>query len=316
MSSRRDRKRPKKKRRFLRKVFLLCVILLLAAVGYGVAQYYQGKSEASDGQYTNDGNNFPDFHGEEPIGGEIKTLLLGSDARGGGDHGRSDTLMIGYYNKHTNETKLVSIMRDTYVNIPGHGMQKINAAFSLGGPELLRKTIKENFGVDINYYAVVDFAGFPKLIDLLAPNGITVDIPEKMSYGIGMTLQPGTQTLHGDKLLGYVRFRHNAESDFGRIKRQQEVLGKVKEQAMRPKSIIKLPKLLGMIDPYVETNVSNGTMLSIAKGMVTGSTKNMETLRIPVEGSYTNERTSVGLVLNPNLEQNKQALQAFLSGKK
>ena len=71
----------------------------------------------------------------------------------------------------------------------------MNAAFSIGGPELVRKTIKENFDIDIHSYAIVDFTGFSKIVDVVAPNGIEVDIPYAMSHGIGMTLQPGNQVV-------------------------------------------------------------------------------------------------------------------------
>lgn len=318
MRSRKEREHQKRKKgKFLRGFLLLVLLLVAVAAVFVVMQYKQGLSEAKDGDYKNDGEQFGKFDGETPKSGEIKTLLIGNDSRGeskGG--GRSDTLMIAYYNQKTNESKLVSVMRDTYVDIPGHGKQKINAAFSFGGPELVRQTIKQNFDVDINYYAVVDFSGFPKLIDLLAPDGITVDIKQQMSYGIAMTLNPGVQTLHGDKLLGYVRFRHDAESDFGRIKRQQEVLSKVKSQALRAQNIVKLPKLLGLADPYVDTNVSNGTLLSMGKNMLMKKSEGMETMSIPIQGSFTDLRTDVGLVLNADLEQNGKALQDFLSSSK
>lgn len=312
LESRRERsKRPRKKRRGL-KIFIIAVVLLLAAGAvYSAVQYRQGLKEASDGHYGNDGEMFGDFNGSK-VKGTMNVLLIGNDTRDG-EHGRSDTLMIGHYNPKTNQTKLVSIMRDTYVDIPGHGMNKINAAFSYGGPELLRQTIKENFGIDVNYYAVVDFKGFPKLIDLLAPDGVEVDIPEQMSYGIGMTLNPGRQVLHGDKLLGYVRFRHDQASDFGRVKRQQEVLTKVKDQAMRAQNVLKLPKLLGMADPYIDTNMGNGTLFQVGKGMLSNKSGGMETLRVPVEGSYWNERTAAGAVLAIDLAKNKEALQSFLA---
>ena len=100
--------------------------------------------------------------------GEINILLIGSDARPD-EKGLSDTLMIAHYNQKTNRVKLASIMRDTYVEIPDYGKQKINAAFAFGGPELVRKTIKQNFDIDINYYAVVDFNGFSKIVDLSSP---------------------------------------------------------------------------------------------------------------------------------------------------
>jgi len=312
LESRKGRGRGKKKRRFLKWFLLVFFILVAAAAAYSIVQYYQGLSEASDGKYRDDGETFGKFNGKEPQFGEITTLLIGNDAREG-EHGRSDTLMIGYYNQKTKQTKLVSIMRDVYVDVPGHGKQKINAAFSMGGPELLRQTIKENFDIDINYYAVVDFNGFPKLIDLLAPNGIEVDIPEKMSYGIGMTLHPGKQVLHGKEILGYVRFRHDRQSDFGRVERQQEVLSKVKDEAVQVQNVMKLPKLLGMTDPYVDTNLGNGTIFTIGKGLISGGTSGMETLRIPVEGSFHDERNEAGAVLSIDLDANRQALKQFLS---
>lgn len=221
--------------------------------------------------------------------------------------------MIAHYNQKTNRVKLASIMRDTYVDIPNHSKQKINAAFAFGGPELVRKTIKENFDVDIHYYAVVDFNGFPKIIDLIAPNGIEVEIPYEMSHGIGMTLHPGRQVLHGQELLGYVRFRQDRKSDFGRVERQQEVLSKVKEQAVSLHSLVNLPKLLGVADPYIETNVDNRTLFTIGKGLLMGKSEEMETIRIPVQDAYSNERVNVGAVLSIDMDKNKQVLQNFLA---
>ena len=249
---------------------------------------------------------------QDPQFGEINVLLIGSDARPG-ETGLSDTLMIAHYNQNTNRVKLVSIMRDTYVEIPEYGKQKINAAFAFGGPELVRKTIKDSFDVDVHYYAVVDFNGFPKIIDLIAPDGIEVEIPYEMSYGIGMTLHPGTQILYGNELLGYVRFRQDRKSDFGRVERQQEVLSKVKDQAVSLHNLVNLPKLLGMSDPYIDTNVDNRTLLTIGKGLLMGNAEKMETLRIPVEGSFANERVNVGAVLSIDVERNKQVMQDFLS---
>lgn len=198
---------------------------------------------ADNGPYKYDGKTFDPFEGADVQVGQINVLLIGSDARD--EDGRSDTLMIAHYDQTTNNVKLISIMRDTYVEIPDYGMNKINAAFAFGGPELVRKTIKQNFDLDVNYYAVVDFKGFPKIIDLLAPDGIEVDIPYEMSHGIGMTLKPGEQILHGNELLGYVRFRHDRLSDFGRVERQQEVLTKVKEQ-IGVSSLMNLPKYLAL----------------------------------------------------------------------
>lgn len=306
------RVRINKKRKWLRNILLIVLLLFVTVVIYSIYEYKSGLSEASNGKYQDDQKTFDDFQGTEPQFGEINILLIGSDSRGE-KHSRSDTLMIAHYSQSTHSMKIASIMRDTYVNIPDHGMQKINAAFAFGGPELVRKTIKENFDVDINYYAVVDFEGFSKIVDIIAPNGIEVDIPYEMSYGIGMTLYSGKQILHGDKLLGYVRFRHDRLSDFGRVERQQEVVSKVKEQAVSVQNLVKLPKILGVADPYIDTNVDTPILLSIGKGLIAGKSKKMESMRIPVQDSYQDETVNVGAVLKIDFEKNKHVLKDFLT---
>ncbi|MFC9542559.1 LCP family protein [Lysinibacillus sp. NPDC056959] len=304
-------RKSKKSRKWLRNLILTFALVIVAVIIYGVYQYNSGLAMAEDGLYKDDQKAYDPFEGADVQFGQINVLLMGSDARD--EDGRSDTLMIAHYDQTTNDVKLISIMRDTYVDIPGHGMNKINSAFAFGGPELVRKTIKQNFDIDVNYYALVDFKGFPKIIDLLAPDGIEVDIPYEMSYGIGMTLNPGKQTLHGDGLLGYVRFRHDRLSDFGRVERQQEVLTKVKEQ-IGVSSLMNLPKLLGVADSYFDTNVDNKTILTIGKGIVNGKSS-MDTLRIPIANSYADKRVNVGDVLDIDLDKNKQALEEFLSSK-
>ncbi|GEL06294.1 LCP family protein [Rummeliibacillus stabekisii] len=300
------------KRKVFRNLFLTFILIIIAGVTYWCYQYNSGLASAEKGPSKEVKTTFKPFEGADTHIGKMNVLLIGSDSRGE-EHSRSDTLMIAHYDQKTNNVKLVSIMRDTYVDIPKHGMQKINSAFAFGGPELLRETIKQNFDIDANYYAVVDFKGFSKIIDLLAPDGITVDIPSTMEYGIGMTLHSGKQTLHGDQVLGYVRYRHDRLSDFGRVERQQEVLTKVKEQAISMKTLVNLPKILGTADSYIETNVDNKTILTIAKGLLAGKSKGMETLRIPIADSYENKNEIVGAVLDADLEKNKKALKTFLT---
>lgn len=300
------------KSKLIRNIFIVVVFLGITIAAYGIYQYNQGLSIASDGQFKDDGATFDSFEGPEPEFGEINILLIGSDTRGEGN-GQSDTLMIAHYNQKSHHLKIASIMRDTYVDIPDYGKHKINAAFAIGGPELVRKTIKRNFDIDVNYYAVVDFEGFPKIVDIVAPNGIEVDIPYEMSYGIEMTLHPGKQILNGNELLGYVRFRHDRLSDFGRVERQQEVLSKIKEQATTIHSLVNLPKIFGVADPYIDSNVDASTVLAIGKGLIAGKSIPVETIRIPINDSYVNERVNVGAVLKIDFNKNNQALTDFLA---
>ncbi|PIC63808.1 transcriptional regulator [Sporosarcina sp. P13] len=320
-------KKRKLKKSVKRSLFLMCMLFVAAGGLYFVYQYNSGVSLANDHETqeieTGLSDNstiydrysqFDPFEGADAQFGEINVLLIGNDARGDEEEARSDALMIGHYDQDTKKVKLVSLMRDTYVEVPDYGMQKINAAYSLGGPELVRQTIKHNFDVDVQYYAIVNFEGFSKIVDVIAPDGIDVNIPYEMSHGIGMTLVPGEQSLNGDQVLGYVRFRHDIHSDFGRVERQQEALSKLKDQAMSVNTLLNLPKLMGVIDPYIETNIDSKTLFTIGKGLLAGGKSNeVESLRIPVEGSFTDERVNVGAVLAIDTYTNREALKDFLS---
>ncbi len=110
-----------------------------------------------------------------------------------------------------------------------------------------------------------------------------------------------------------MRFRHDKHNDYGRVERQQEALSKLKDEAVSVHSLLNLPKLLGVVEPYVNTNVDNRTILTIGKGLLLGKTDKIETLRIPVEHSFEEKRVAAGEVLSIDFEKNKQALQQFLS---
>ncbi|MCU4666495.1 LCP family protein [Bacillus paralicheniformis] len=306
----RVRKPKRKRRKIIKRLFTLMLLVIIAAAGYTYFEYKKGLSE-SDGDFKEDGQF--EFNGEGSDLDEVNILVLGIDSRGE-DHSRSDSMMVIHYNKKQKQPKLISIMRDSYVDIPGYDKQKVNAAYAYGGPELVRKTLKESFNLDINYYAIIDFKGFAKIVDAVAPDGIEVDVPKKMSYGIGMTLQPGKQILHGDRLLGYVRFRHDRESDFGRVRRQQEIFSELQKEAMSIGNIAQLPKLWGLVDPYIETNIPNGVIFSLGKDFLLGSVKETKSFRLPVDGSFTNkDDPTYGAVLDLDLEQNKEELKRFLN---
>jgi LCP family protein required for cell wall assembly len=304
----------KKKRRWV-SVLLVFLVLIGGTAGYAYYQYKQGIAQSlKKVNKTNKENkvNYT-FEGKKDQYGDTNILLLGSDARGN-EKSRADTIMIAHYNETRGTYKLTSIMRDSYVNIPGHGKHKINSAFAYGGPELLRQTIKENFDIDLQYYVIADFQGFVQLIDEAFPNGVEINVEKKMSEYIGVTLEPGLQRLDGEHLLGYVRFRHDAIGDFGRVKRQQEAIKAVGNQLKSFETIPKLPKLIGVITPFINTNMDTTDMLFMAKDFFSKNKGNVETLRIPIDNSFTEPRIKgEGAVLEINLEKNKEALQQFIS---
>lgn len=310
-------KRRRKKSPF--KIGLILLTFFIAMIGYGVFQYYSGYSVASNNDLPGTGkkNNEEEsaFNGVEDLE-KINVLLLGVDTKS--EEGRTDTIMVAQYDPETGSAKLASIMRDSYVSIPGHKDNKINQAYNYGGAELVRQTIKENFGIDVQYYAIVNFDGFANVVDVLSPNGVEIDVEKRMKYtdragGLYIDFQPGVQNLSGQELLEYARFRHDAESDFGRVRRQQQVIAAVKDELISVKGFTKLPKMMGTVIPYIDTNIGSNKILALGTNFLMNP-KEIETIRIPVDGTFENKSYShAGAVLEIDREENEQALVDFFS---
>lgn len=313
--NRQNFKKKKKKKLKLKNVTFVILVLLLGLSGYIYYQYSQGLQQASGKSTVSSSETTKtEFNGAETeLTDKINILLLGVDSRGE-EQSRTDTIMIAQYDPENQKAKLVSLMRDIYVEIPDKQSYKINTAYFLGGPELLRKTIKQNFDIDIHYYAVIDFKGFESVVDTLAPNGIEMDVEKRMSENIGVVLQPGFQNLNGKQLLGYARFRHDANGDFGRVERQQKVINALKDEAISINGVAKLPKLVGTIQPYIDTNLEGLDLLAVVKDFFLNPPADIETLTIPVDQSYTMESYEhAGSVLEIDFEENKQAIDQFLN---
>ncbi|MDZ7548740.1 LCP family protein, partial [Clostridium perfringens] len=136
--------------------------------------------------------------------------------------GRSDSIMILTLDSVHNKLKLTSIMRDSYVNIPGRGLDKINHAYAFGGPELAVRTLNENFDLNIKEFMAVDFTSLPTIIDKLG--GVTINIiPEEISHIPGIT-SAGNQVLNGKQALAYSRIRYASGGDYKRTERQRTVV--------------------------------------------------------------------------------------------
>lgn len=295
----------------LRGILFLIGLIFLGTITYSYFQYKQGVSQSKE--KAPEQVEF-EFNGDKDQFGGTNILLLGSDARKN-EPSRADTIMIAHYHEDKGTFKFTSIMRDTYVKIPEHGYNKINTAFAFGGPDLLRQTIKENFDIDLQYYAIVDFQGFVHAIDEAFPKGVKVDVEKKMdkSDKIGVTIEQGEQYLDGEHLLGYVRYRNDAVGDFGRVERQQKVIKEVANQLTSIQKIPKLPKLVGVVKPFVNTNLNTKNILFIGKDFLSGDRGDIQTFRIPVDGTYEDRRVEdVGLVLWIDEEANKKGLHEFI----
>lgn len=310
MRSERHQQQKKKKKKKWKSIVLILFLIIAATLGYAYYQFKQGVSESKEKSDVQE--QVYEFNGDKDRYGGTNVLLLGSDSRGE-ENARADTIMVAQYHPDKGTYKLISFMRDMYVDIPGRGKSRINTALAYGGPELLRKTIKENFDIDLQYYSIIDFDGFVHVIDEAFPSGVEIDVEKAMSANIGVSLEPGLQRLDGEHLLGYVRFRQDAVGDFGRVERQQKAMKEVASQFTSFQTLTKLPKLVGVITPYINTNMKTGDILYIGKDFVTGGSPDIETLRVPVDGTYENARINGAAVLTIDLEQNKNEIQAFMA---
>jgi len=277
-----------------------CYLIFSFVQGYESTKHHQAKDNIH-------------FNGEEaPDQNDLNILIIGTDSRGE-DRGRSDSLMIAHYDQKKQQPKLVSVMRDSYVDIPGHGKDKINAAYSYGGIELVRKTLKENFDMPIEYYVTIDFDHFKEAIDSLFPKGVTIDAEKDLDLD-QVFIKAGKQKMDGNTLLQYSRFREDEESDFGRIRRQQQVISAISQQVTDVTSLSKLPKTTGKLLGYVDTNLPESTILSVGKDFALGNTEKVETLAVPIDKSWEfNNDTPSGSVLELDTEANAKAIKKFLT---
>ncbi|MCT6925343.1 MULTISPECIES: LCP family protein [Bacillales] len=306
----RQTRHQRKKFRKGRLIFLALLAILLAGAAYSIQQYRSGLKLASETKPP-----AQDFAADAKNGEIENFLILGVDSRGE-EKSRTDTMMLLSWNRDTNDMKLVSFMRDIYADIPGYQSYKLNTAYYLGGVQLLKETLNTMFDVPIHHYAMIDFKSFEAMIDVLAPDGITVDVEKDMSAFIGVSLKQGTQQLNGKELLGYARFRQDAEGDFGRVARQQKVMDALKNELFSIGNAKNLPKFVGAAQGYITTDLTSAEELKMALSVATGGGVDIEKMTLPAEGTYTfNAYQHAGSVLEIDKEQNKALLHEFLQMK-
>jgi len=250
--------------------------LLLSFVLFVVsAQLEGGVSSEAEAVLSGNGNFFSG----------ATVLVLGSDERKGdsidgsqGGPGRADSIML--VRAQLGGVRKLSIPRDASAEIPGHGTQKINGAYSLGGPSLMIDTV-EGFmgnGLKIDHLIEVDFEDFPEFID--AMGGITVNnkskicAPEFDNFFRGFNLKKGERDLDGRRALGFARVRKNpcapAENDLDRAGRQQEVLNGIRGKLLSPSTFLRLPLVSWKAPKTIATDLRGPGMMALGADIATG----------------------------------------------
>lgn len=256
------------------------------------------------------------------IDGITNVLLIGADGINfDSEDQRSDSMIIATLDSNNKKVKLTSLYRDSLVYIPGHGEDKMNASFSLGGPELVMDTIRYNYDINIEKYVMINFVGFEAIIDQMG--GIEIDVQQyqlnELNKYIGLDTgkdnnlveEPGLQTLDGKQALSYARIRKGVGDDFERTERQREVLFKVAEKLQKTNPIKYFGIANKMLD-YLKTNMELIECLNIAYTIFKFPSLETEQLSIPVLELCVDEEIDGKWVLRMDRYENAVILNDFI----
>lgn len=304
---------------------IIAVILLLISLAVG---YFYSKLSAIDKvaldkskiEVSDEAKELQDNHDNV-----INIALYGLDSRSDNDDGsRSDSIMVLTIDKSRNKIKISSIVRDTYVNIPDRGMDKINHAYAFGGPELAISTINNNFGLAIQDFVTVDFFGLAKVIDSIG--GVQLDIQsdeiqymnqyiDEIAKIEGVYAQhvtsAGKQNLTGIQAVAYARVRYTAGGDFKRAERQRVLLMAIFEKV---KTMSKT-QYIGVINellPNVKTNMSSSNLISLAVDVLSSGNSTIEQIKFPLDKNSGGQTINGIYYYVTDLDANKKALQDYI----
>ncbi len=259
-------------------------------------------------------------------GGWMNILLLGCDSYTTNDRQRTDSMIIVSINLETKAVKMTSLMRDIWISVPGgSGHRKLTELCTVGGPEMTMQAINENFGTNLNRYALISMAGIAEIIDLLG--GLDLDVTEEERKALNRGLfdlsglsgmeqleQSGEGVhLNGNQATAYARIR-NIDSDFVRTERQRTVLLAMAEKLKDNVGMATLLTIINTLLEYVETNMNLAEILSVATAGLDADLSQVEQLRLPVDGSYEAGMYGEIWAIKPNFEKNAQALHDFIYG--
>lgn len=213
------------------------------------------------------------------------TQDLGYHAQVNSFDGLSDVMLLVRFDPETKQMTVLSIPRDTRVEMDGYGTIKINAANINGGPAASARLVSHLLnGVQIDRYMRVNVAGVEKLVDALG--GVTVDVPKDMKYQddaqhLYINLKQGRQHLNGDRTLQLLRFRHDGNGDIGRIERQHIVMQALMEQALNPTTLARFPQILSVVQSNLDSNLSVEELLALVGFAVKVDRSSVQMLTVP-----------------------------------
>ena len=322
----RKKRKKKRRRRHPFRKFLLILLIIIAALA-GLAHLAYSRFNRVDQVADAEADDVAEQAGVSLYSesGVMNVLLIGQDARSGQTQTRSDTMIICSLNIKTGKITLVSLMRDLYVPITNYGSNRLNAAYAYGGMATLDETIQNNFGIDIDGNAVVDFEGF--LGAITAVGNIEVELTaeeaeylnthqgygsaDDQSSGEAWNLTEGVNSLTPSQALAYSRIRYLGNSDFDRVDRQKKVIQAVFAKVRS--NPIKMIQVFTQAAPYITTDMTD-LQLSRAIFYALRCGTDMNTYTIPEDGMYTAQTIDGMSVLVPDISACAEKLKEDLYG--
>ena len=281
---------PGRKRTVVFSILLVLVVLIGAGLA-GIVQTRGGWGRLLEG--TPLAPNLADVFGKP----KLRVLVMGvDDSWTDSDEvytssSRSDTNIAVNIDLATKNLGVVSIPRDLWVEIPKVGHGKVNEAIADGGPERTEATLMQNFGMPaFDYYLILKIDATKNIVDAIG--GIDVDVEKTMDYDdswghLHIHLKKGYQHLNGEQTVGYIRFRHDEEGDFGRMRRQRQVMQVLVARLKDPSIAMRVPALLSIVQKNVRTNMPPDKMLSLAFALRDVTQQMVHTAEIPTDIGFT-----------------------------
>ena len=340
-----------------RRIVCLVLSILLLLGGSGLIYYYTvlnsmnfvdisepankpnntGATTATIGELSGSGTQLTIGDGQLLQDSKVlNVMLFGEDNKGEDEHGRTDTMILMSIDNRHKKLKLTSFQRDTYVYIPGYGNNKINAAYTFGGPKLTIETIEANFGIKIDRYAVVDFDSFIDIINTLG--GIDMEVTQDEIAYINYQMYKNGQSdewstikdpaglvhLNGQEALWYARNRGLTigeddneigidGDDWDRTSRQRKLLEKLFND-MKKADITKIISIVSTVGPMITTNLKKDEITALVSHAITYLSYSVEQYYVPTEGLwYYNDNTPAGSVIDiADMDAQRLALARFI----
>lgn len=298
------RKAPRKAKRSNRTILFvsLLVLIICTSTFLGVASAVISRFALLE--------TFLTMMSTSPFIGETNLLVVGLD-NVEGSH-RTDTILVVHVSPKDKKVNVVSIPRDTIMNIPAIGLTKVNHAFAYGGINLTRSALEDFLGIKMPFTVAINIDGLAKVIDTLG--GLTINVEKRMYYvdyagGLFVDLNPGIQRLNGRQALNYVRFRNDASGDIGRILRQQNFMQALAKKIIQKKDVLSAPKVILSLLSNINTNMSVRQILGLSLAMRQSfDIGNIEMTSIPGD-SITIDKV---YYLKPNISEVERITKRYL----